>query len=79
MKNNFLYNDIKLYLAYLQFERRLSSNTINSYWLDLKRYADYLSKAYQIDKISLIKSKHIKNYIKNINSFKNNNINEILH
>ena len=41
-KNNNLYNEAKLYLAYLQFERKLSNNTINSYWLDLKYYIKYL-------------------------------------
>ena len=29
-------NELRRYLAFLQFEKKLSINTINSYWLDLK-------------------------------------------
>ena len=39
-KNNILHNDIKKYLAFLQYEKNLSTNTINAYWLDLKSYID---------------------------------------
>ena len=41
MKNKSnLHNEIKLYLAYLQFERKLSINTINAYWLDIKSFIE---------------------------------------
>ena len=33
---------LKEYILYLQFERRLSINTSNSYYRDLKRYVDFL-------------------------------------
>ena len=72
-KNNSLYNEIKLYLAYLQFERKLSSNTVNSYWLDLKYYISYLEDSYSIKSFNSIKSLHIKQYIKDLSSYKNSN------
>ena len=35
-------NEVKKYLAFLQFEKKLSRNTVESYWLDLKHYTEYL-------------------------------------
>ena len=58
-KTNLLYNDIKLYLAYLQFERKLSTNTINSYWLDLKSYINYMLEIYDITDFNHIKRVYI--------------------
>ena len=72
-KQNKLYNEVKLYLAYLQFERKLSINTINSYWLDLKFYINYINKSYAIHSFNNIKLKHIKDYIKNLSMMKNDN------
>ena len=64
-----LYNDGKKYLAFLQFERKLSSNTISSYWLDLKSFFDYIANSYNIKKLSEIKSAHINTYIKSLDKY----------
>jgi len=64
-----LYNDGKKYLAFLQFERRLSSNTISSYWLDLRSFFDYIANSYDIKKLSEIKSAHINTYIKSLDKY----------
>ena len=56
-------NEVKRFLVYLQFERRLSKNTIDSYWLDLKYYIEYLDSEFSINKFNSIKLNHIKNYI----------------
>ena len=39
--DNIILNDAKKYLAFLQFERNLATNTINSYWMDIKYYIKY--------------------------------------
>ena len=64
-----LYNDAKKYLAFLQFESKLSSNTISSYWLDLKSFFDYIANSYNIKKLSEIKSAHINTYIKSLDKY----------
>ena len=64
-----LYNDGKKYLAFLQFERKLSSNTILSYWADLKSFFDYIANSYNIEKLSEIKSDHINRYIKSLDKY----------
>ncbi len=56
-------NEVKRFLVYLQYERRLSKNTIDSYWLDLKYYIEYLDSEYSINKFNSIKLNHIKNFI----------------
>ena len=47
-ENHPLLQVVKKYIIYLQFERRVSVNTSNSYYNDLKRYADFLFDNYQI-------------------------------
>ena len=71
IKNNLL-NEVKKYLSYLQFERKLSINTINSYWLDLKSYMIYIIDQHSIHSFTDIKHSHIKKYIHNISILKNN-------
>ena len=66
MINNALQNELKKYLAHLQFERNLSENTINSYWIDLKKFFEYLEFNFSIKKINEIKRFHIETYIENI-------------
>ena len=39
MKN--LLNQVKLYLAHLQYEKNLSAHTINAYMHDLNNFIDY--------------------------------------
>jgi len=72
MKNNILLNEVKKYLSFLQFEKKLSINTVNSYWFDLKMYISYLIDKYRIESFQSIGHKHIKDYIQNIYKFKNN-------
>ena len=52
-RNTILFNEIKKYLAYLQFERKLSVNTINAYWLDIKSYIDYTVNKYNVSSVSM--------------------------
>ena len=67
-KNDIL-NEGKKYLAFLQFERNLSINTINSYWYDLEKYLIYMTDSYKITNLNQLKLDHIKAYIRAINSF----------
>ena len=50
MKQNFI-EYVKRYLLYLQFEKRLEGNTINSYWYDLEKYIKYLVENLNISKV----------------------------
>jgi integrase/recombinase XerD len=63
MSNLRLIQKIKEYLVYLQFERRLASNTTDSYWNDLSKYAEYLNIEEKIDNINKVETLHIKNYL----------------
>jgi integrase/recombinase XerD len=66
--NTKIYSFIKKYLVYLQFERRLSLNTVNSYSYDLIKYADFLTDKYNLKVPNRIKTKFIKEFIKEIQS-----------
>ena len=39
-----LIENAKRYLLYLQYEKRLELNTVNSYWYDLEKYICYIFK-----------------------------------
>ena len=54
---------IKKYLLYLQYERGLSSNTIESYSMDLDKYCKYLQSKYSISNPKEIYMKHIKSFL----------------
>ena len=54
---------IKKYLLYLQYERGLSSNTINSYNSDLDKYSNYLKNNFLISDPKKIYMKHIKSFL----------------
>ena len=54
---------VREYLVYLQFERRLSSNTIDAYWLDLVKYSDYLYNTNKLTSPQKITLKHVRSYI----------------
>ena len=69
--NTNLYNEIKKYLAFLQFERKLSANTINAYWHDLKMFADYMILTFETENFSKINSKYIKTYLETLNDYSN--------
>ena len=72
-KNNPLVNSVNVYLAHLQFERRLSENTLYAYKYDLKSYTDYLFNALGINKIQLVKPPHIEEFVKSLNISDNAN------
>ena len=56
---------VKKYLIFLQFERRLAENSLAAYWLDLKKYINFLFNELSIGDVKDIKLKHIKLYVKN--------------
>ena len=69
-----LLNQVKIYLAYLQYERKLSANTIKSYLFDLKHFIDFIVSQYNIKTIEDVRSKHIRGYITSLNTYMYNNI-----
>ena len=71
---NIILNDVKKYLAFLQFERNLATNTINSYWMDIKYYIKYILSRYKLDKYSAIKQKHLTEYISTLSQLSGNQI-----
>ena len=73
MKNNKLLNEVKTYLAYLQYEKNLSNNTVNSYWLDLKAFIEYISEIKKINKLDQISSRLINHYISTLGTYINYN------
>ena len=68
INDNKLDNYAKKYLIHLQFERRLSKNTIESYWSDLKRYINYLNDIFNINNPKKIRIKHIKEFANLLNT-----------
>ena len=78
---NLLLNEVKKYLAYLQFERNMSINTTESYYHDLKYYIEYLVFDKNIHSISKINSSVVRSFIKTItkydyeNKYSNSSIN----
>jgi len=70
--NTNLLNDIKKYLAFLQFEKKLSSNTINSYWHDLKFFAEYITEYLHLDEFKSINKNHVRDYIGLLNTYSMN-------
>ncbi len=63
-EQNPLYRSARHFLLHLQFERRLSRNTIEAYWSDLRRYTDYLNDAFSISRPQEIKLAQIRAYVK---------------
>ena len=66
--NNPLWESVYEYITHLQFERRLSSNTLYAYKHDLKIYTDILFKDLEIVSINMIETIHIENFVKSINN-----------
>ena len=65
--NNYpLFSSVNEYISHLQFERRLSDNTIKAYSWDLNRYIKFLSNEINIKSPSQIKFRHIEKYLKSI-------------
>jgi site-specific recombinase XerD len=61
--DNLLDQYAKKYLLFLQFEKKLSKNTIEAYWSDLKRYINYLNDIFNIKLPNKIKIKHIREFV----------------
>ena len=66
--NNPLWESVYEYITHLQFERRLSSNTLYAYKHDLKIYTDILFKDLKIVLINTIKSHHIEKFVRSLNN-----------
>ena len=67
-RNNPLWELATEYLSHLQFERRLSNNTLYAYNLDLKKYTHFLFSELQLTSINSIKASHIENFVKDLNN-----------
>ncbi|MBC8214765.1 MAG: site-specific tyrosine recombinase XerD [Candidatus Marinimicrobia bacterium] len=57
----------KEFLLHLQFERRLSNNTVQAYWNDLRRYTDFLNDECKIEDPKNIMLSHVRKYVKWLN------------
>jgi len=66
---NILLNEVKKYLAYLQFERNMSVNTTESYYLDLKDFIDYIFFNKKIKNFKNLKTKNIQSYLTDISKY----------
>ena len=54
---------LKKYILHLQFERRLSINTTNSYYYDLEKYVNYLFSQHNIINPKKIYKTHLNKYL----------------
>ena len=79
-EKNPLWDPVVEYLSHLQFERRLSENTISAYRHDLIRYTVFLNNDLDINNVAHISHDHIENFIKSLNDIpgakKNRGINK---
>ena len=66
-EKNPLWDTVAEYLSHLQFERRLSENTISAYKHDLTRYTAFLNNDLDINNVAFICHDHIENFIKSLN------------
>ena len=71
---NFFLNQIKLYLAHLQYEKKLSSHTINAYMHDLNNFIEYIHSTYQVENLKEIKSIYIREYIQILGTYISNDL-----
>ena len=67
-RNNPLWELATEYISHLQFERRLSNNTLYAYNLDLKKYTHFLFSELHLTSINSIKASHIENFVKDLNN-----------
>ena len=77
MKNDFsniIQNDAKKYLAFLQFEKNLSNNTIKAYLKDLEFYIKYIITSHNINSYNQLKRNHLSAYISNLSTISGNSI-----
>ena len=67
-RNNPLWELATEYLSHLQFERRLSTNTLNAYNHDLKKYTNFMFDKLQLMSIDSIQSSHIENFVNKLSN-----------
>ncbi len=67
-RNNPLWELATEYLSHLQFERRLSTNTLNAYNHDLKKYTNFMFYKLQLTSIDSIQSSHIENFVNKLSN-----------
>ena len=67
-RNNPLWELATEYLSHLQFERRLSTNTLNAYNHDLKKYTNFMFDKLQLTSIDSIQSSHIENFVNKLSN-----------
>ena len=67
-RNNPLWELATEYLSHLQFERRLSNNTLNAYNHDLKKYTNFMFDKLQLTSIDSIQSSHIENFVNKLSN-----------
>lgn len=72
METTELYQIAKRYLLYLQLERRLEVNTINSRWYDIEKYILFLIKN-KIDNYIDVTPLHINSFISDLKFYKKYN------
>ena len=59
------------YLSHLQFERRLSNNTLSAYNHDLKKYINFMDNELQLISIDSIQSAHIEKFVNELSDAPN--------
>ena len=69
-----LINQVKLYLAHLQYEKRLSSHTISAYMHDLNNFIDYIYSTYRVKNLKDIKPLYIREYIQILGTYISNDL-----
>ena len=72
METTELHQIAKRYLLYLQLERRLEINTINSRWYDIEKYILFLIKN-KINNYNDVKALHINTFISDLKFYKKYN------
>ena len=69
-KTHTLFNQqIKRYLLYLEFEKRLEKNTLHSYLYDLEKYINFIIKNFNIKLLEDVKKKHINSFIQSLTQY----------
>ncbi len=58
--------ELKRYLTFVRLEKGLSSNTIEAYHIDLKRYFDFVHETSSIQDVSGIAVNHIEHYLEEL-------------
>ena len=77
-KKNPLWDFVYEYITHLQFERRLSLNTLYAYKHDLQTYTNFLFKDLNILLINKIKSHHIEIFVKSISNISKSKKSEVI-